>query len=115
MNKGIKCIPFPGIKNAYIVISGHKSNEGNGCKKCMSFFYDNGIVSSEWEPNYGPITVIYECDKNHPKAQKHWWYDYCTGYGHWTQCAVNELQLPEAFIEGDYEYIFNVLKDYAKI
>lgn len=115
MNKGIKCIPFPDIKNAYIVIAGHKSDRGNGCEKHMSFFYDNGIVGAEWEPDYGPITVIYKCGKNHPQAQKHWWYDYFTGCDHWSQCTVNELQLSEAFIEGDYEYIFNILKDYAEI
>lgn len=114
MNKNIKCIPFPEIENAYVVISGHKANTGNGVKKCMSFFYDNGERGTEWEPENGPITKIYNCSKDHKKAQKHWFYEYCTGYGYWSQLAVNREQLPQAFLDGDYEYIFNVLKEWAE-
>jgi len=113
MNNNIKCVPFDGIENAYVVISGYKAATGNGVKKCMSFFYDNGEVGAEWEPDNGPITVIYKCDKDHNEAEKHWFYDYYTGRGHWSQLAVNEEELPEAFLMGDYNYLFAVLKKWA--
>ena len=114
MNKNILCIPFPDIKNAYVVISGHKANTGNGVEKCMSFFYDNGDVGAEWEPDNGPITRIDKCNKDNPEAQKHWFYDYCTGYGNWSQLAVNDERLPDAFIDGNYKFIFLVLKKRSK-
>ena len=115
LNKNIKCIPFPEIDNAYVVISGHDyEKNGNGVRKCMSFFYDNGDVGAEWEPDNGPITVIYKCEKDHKDAKKHWFYDYSTGTGNWSQLAVEEEGLPSAFLDGDYEYIFNVLKDWGE-
>lgn len=113
MNSNIKCIPFVEIENAYVVISGCKADNGNGVKKCMSFFYDNGDVGVEWEPDNGPITVIYKCEKDHENAKEHWFYDYCTGYGNWAQLAVKEEGLPESFILGDYKHIFSVLKNWS--
>lgn len=113
MNKNVRCIPFVGIKNAYMVISGYKEETGNGVKKCMSFFYDNGDIGAEWEPDNGPITVIYKCNKAHEKAEKHWFYDYCTGYGNWSQLAVESEGLPNAFLTGAYDYLFAVLKKWA--
>ena len=110
----VKCIPVPGIANAYVIISGHSATTGNGVKKCMSFFYDNGDVGAEWEPDDGPITVIHSCGKDAKNAQRHWFYDYCTGYGEWGQLAVEEEGLPRVFILGDYEYLFAVLKNWAK-
>ena len=116
MNKNVKCIPFPGIENAYVVISGHKSEKsGNGVSGCMSFFYDNGKIGAEWEPDNGPIRVLYSCDKDHEEAMEHWFYDYCTGYGNWSQLAVEEEGLPKAFLSGDYEHIFNVLRSWSDI
>ena len=115
MNKNIRCIPFPGIENAYVVISGHKADTGNGVKKCMFFFYDNGNIGAEWEPDNGPITVIFKCSKDDENAQPHWFYDYYSGNGNWSQLAVNEEGLPDVFLIGDYEYLFAVLKKWADI
>ena len=80
----------------------------------MSFFFYNGDESAEWEPDYGPITFIYKCEKDHEEAQKHWFYDYFTGMGSWSQCAVDEEHLPQSFLAGDYEYLFAVLKKWAE-
>ena len=110
MNTNIICIPFPGIDNAYVVISGRKADNSNGVEKCMSFFYDHGNVGAEWEPNYGPITIIYKCGKDDKESQEHWFYDYCTGYGNWSQLAVEDEGLPEAFLNGDYGHLFAVLR-----
>lgn len=114
MIKSVKCIPYPGIENAYIVISARKSDTGNGCQKNMSFFWASKDIGIEWEPDYGPITIIYKCDKDHKDAEPHWFYDYYTGQGNWSQLAVKREYLPKAFISGDYEHIFRVLKEWAK-
>lgn len=110
MNKNVYCIPFDGIENAYVVISGHKAKTGNGIKKCMSFFYDNGLVGAEWEPDNGPITVIYKCRAEDEGSIPHWFYGFYTGQGNWSQLAVEEEGLPSAFLDGDYKYIFAVLR-----
>jgi len=112
MNKRVKTIPFPEIENAYIVISGNQADTTNQVRSNMSFFYVKDGIGVEWEPNYGPITTIYSCNKDHPEAQKHWYFDYFTGMGHWGQLAVNENRLGERFYSGDYEGIFLVLKDW---
>lgn len=114
MNESIKIIPFPGIQGANIVISFHRNEDnGNKIESIISFFLagENG-TSVEWEPKHGPITRITECNADHDDARPHWFYKFHTGYGNWTQCAVNERGLPNAALYGDYEYIFNVLKDY---
>ena len=114
MKNNIKVIPFPDIDNAYIVISGCKSENGNGCKKRMSFFYGTKESGCEWEPEYGPITRIIPCEKDHEKAQKHWFYDYCSGYGNWSQLAVEREMLVEHFLNGDYKMIFSILKEWSQ-
>ena len=113
-NKNIKCIPFPGIENAYVVISGHKSNSGNGVTKCISFFFDNGDIGAEWEPDNGPITRIIKVNQDAPEAQPHWFYDWHAGQGHWSQLAVEKEGLPRAFLRGDYDLIFSILKDWSR-
>jgi hypothetical protein len=113
INKNVRCIPFDGIKNAYVVISGHKAETVNGVQKCMSFFYDNGNVGAKWDPDNGPITMIYSCKSEDEDAQPHWFYDFYTGEGYWSQSAVEEEGLPSAFLNGDYKYLFSVLKKWS--
>ena len=111
----VKCIPFPGIENAYVVISARKAERtGNKIAKCMSFFYANGNVGAEWEPDHGPITVIYRCEKENEEAKPHWFYPYYTGLANWSQLAVEEEELPEAFLTGDYDHIFWVLEKWSE-
>lgn len=119
--KSIKVIPFPNIPDAYIVISGHlspdKGSKPNGIDAKMSFFYGTETGGAEWEPNYGPITKIIPCESSYEsdyeEAQKHWFYPYITGYGNWSQLAVDKENLANYFAEGNYSAIFNVLKEYA--
>jgi len=113
MNRNVKAIPFPDIENAYVVISGVKSDKGNYCEKRMSFFYAGDNSGSEWEPDYGPITRITPCGKNDGSAKEHWFYDYYTGNGDWTQCAVDEENLPKKFLAGNYKGLFDVLKKWC--
>ena len=113
MNKNIRCIPFGDINHASVVISCHKCDNGNKLETCMSFFFDNGNVGAEWEPNYGPITKIIRLQKEDEGAIPHWFYDYYAGQGHWSQLAVNESGINNAFIEGDYNRMFLILKEWA--
>ncbi|MDY7037911.1 MAG: hypothetical protein SV375_17335 [Thermodesulfobacteriota bacterium] len=116
MNKNVKCLPFPGIENAYVVISGYKTKTlkfcGDGVKKCMSFFYNGGDIGAEWEPESDIITVICKCDKKHEHSQEHWFYDYCIE--HMSQHVASGYGLPGAFLRGDYIYLFKVLKAWAE-
>lgn len=111
MNKNIKVIPFPDIPDAYIVISGVKSNTANGCAKRMSFFYGTVDGGCEWEPDNGPLTTIYPVQKNDPEAREHWFYDYYAGNGYYSQCAVDDTEIAKSFIDGDYNRVFSILKD----
>lgn len=121
MNRSIKVIPFPNIDGAYIVISAHKEirETYEKTKSEMSFFFDGGCgIGCEWEPDYGPITKIISCDKDFKetefeKAYPHWFYPYYKGPGYWSQLAVEEEHLPEAFLAGNYEWIFEVLKRWS--
>jgi hypothetical protein len=114
LNKNIKVIPFPGLENCYVVISGVKSNRtGNGCEKRMTFFYGDEEGGAEWEPDYGPITRITPCSKDAEKAEPHFFYDYFTGNGNWSQLAVEREGLAEMFLAGDYAGMFSVLKRWA--
>lgn len=117
MNKSIKVISVDGIENAYIVVSCRKSKDdslfGTQIKTNMSFMWANKDGGAEWEPEYGPITVLTPCEKDHKDAQEHWYYPYYTGRDGWSQTAVEECGLQESFLHGNYEHIFSVLKDWA--
>ena len=106
--------------NCYMSISGQVSETtGNSCSPTISFEYIDGDVLVEWEVKNGPITVITKCleslknDNDFGRTVKpHHIFGWCTGYGNWTQCAVKERGLDKAFIAGDYDRIFSVLKSY---
>jgi hypothetical protein len=114
LNKNIKVIQFPGIENAYVVISGKPSDIGNGCKKQLTFFYGDADGGCEWEPDYGALTKIIPMKKDDVGAIPHWFYDYYAGPGHWSQCAVEERNLPKLFLSGNYEGMFAMMKEFAK-
>jgi hypothetical protein len=114
MNPSIKVIPFPEILNSYIIISASKPSSCDGLEYTMSFIYDNQQgFCVEWEPKYGPITVIQKCESDHPNATPFWLWPYCKGFGNWSQLAVNKERLPEYFKEGNYKMIFTILKKWA--
>jgi hypothetical protein len=121
MNKSVKVIPFPEIENAYIVISAHQEKDciGEIKVRCLlSFFYADASGGAEWEPNYGPISVIIPCDKDYEgeldKAVEHWFYPFVKRGLYWSQCAVDDEGLPNMFFTGDYAGIFHVLKRWSK-
>jgi hypothetical protein len=113
LRKSVKVIPFPGITDAYVVISGGSSKGPNGCETIMSFFWGDREGGCEWEPQFGPFTKITPCDSQHPDALPHWFYEFCTGYGNWTQLAVEDTHIVEYFLNGDYLGVFKILQEYA--
>jgi hypothetical protein len=122
MNKVIK-FKHPTIENAYLFVSGRKNEDiSNGVTPNITFFYADGDIGAEWEPQYGPITIITKCEKDHFKdepedsyqeVKEHWYYEYCTGFGNWSQLAVQEEGLHTALIAGNDEMIFSILKKWA--
>ena len=107
-----KVIPFPGIENAYIIISARMhATEPGWCVAVMSFVYIKGDIAVEWEPNYGPIQCFTKATAE--EGRRHYIFDYVTEGADWSQIAVYSNKLPQAFVEGDYNYIFAVLARWA--
>lgn len=88
----------------------------------ITFTYVEGDIAAEWDGNYGPIRIWYKCEKDfiadpndkYPeKAREHWIWPYAYGRDYWSQLAVDDNQLPEAFNIGNWSYIFNVLRQFA--
>lgn len=80
-----------------------------------SFVYDNGDKAAEWCPtHYGPISIYTRAQGKAENTKEHYIYDYILNeWGNWSQTAVSENNLAEAFVRGDYDYIFQVLKEWA--
>lgn len=115
MNKSIQVLPFPNILDAYVVISGIRSNHGNGCAINMSFFYGTKKGGVEWLPDFGPFTLITPVDGNHPEAKPHWFYKYYKGDSEWAQAIVDESQIVDYFLMGDYQRVFEILKNFTDV
>lgn len=83
----------------------------------ITFAYRGERVACEWDGSYGPIQIWFKCEKDfkeeHQEARPHWLFDYAYGNGYWSQMAVDENNLYQAFNTGDYDTIFNVLKRFA--
>lgn len=70
----------------------------------------------EWEPSFGPITVIDKCAEDcvtskdeYITVEPHWYLGHCKGFDSWSQCAVTDYDLPRALVEGSFTYIKSVL------
>jgi hypothetical protein len=105
--------------NCYILVSGYKREEQFDSylmiEYVTSFLYDAGNVAAEWEMEHGPIQIWYKCEENDEGAEEHYYYDFHNSpILSWSQLAVERYQLKESFIRGDFDYIFNVLKDWTE-
>lgn len=117
----VAVLPFPGIENAYLSISAAVSPkeppfDGVRLSPTMTFAYVNGRVAAEWEPQYGPIQLWYEraADDHENDRMPHWLWPFGSkSNARWSQMAVDRHALREAFAGGNYEYIFQVLADWA--
>lgn len=114
--KSLVILPFTGIDNAYVIISAfNQSENANGVYQNLSYLYDCGNgVAVEWEPESGPLTVLYECTKNNSKAKEHFFFEYCTGYGDWSQRAVDSTRIAKYLADGNYEMVFDILRKFGE-
>ena len=81
----------------------------------VSFLYDAGEVAAEWEPRYGPIQMWNKCNEDDENAIEHYFYDWHnTLPASWSQLSVEREQLPEMFLAGDWDVIFDVLKSWTR-
>jgi hypothetical protein len=114
--KSLKILPFPDIENAYVIISARESSKkGNRVYQNLTYLYNCGNgIAVEWEPEYGPLTVLYKCTKDHEDAKEHFFFDYVTGYGNWSQMDVDNTGIVEYLADGDYEMVFGILKGFGR-
>ena len=142
IKKRVAIVPWPEFPCAYIAISPrrkrqhavgeyfykehmeHQNTYDNydvHCHPFMTFGCQVGSVAAEWDAELGPIQLSFECNKDfkskednfYEQATEHWLFDYAIWKGHWTQIAVDDERLKEAFLDSDFAHIFNVLKKYA--
>jgi len=98
----------------HVLVSGSLSKVGNGCDSTVSFVYYTESVAVEWEPKYGPIARFYKANADDEHAQLHYIFPYINPEKtSWVQMAVYKENLPELFICGNFDGIFNVLKSYV--
>ena len=102
--------------NCYVLVSGtNKEGHGVGVRPYVSLLYEQNDIAIEWGIEYGPIQRLEKCGADHPEAREHYFYDYVINkFRSWTQCDVDDNNLPEAFLLGNWDYIFKVLKRFAE-
>jgi len=84
-------------------------------KNHFSFCFISGDYAAEWEPQHGPIQIWHKCDKDAENAREHYVFEFTDSGGmNWSQMAVDREGLPQAANIGSWQYIFNVLKDWAE-
>lgn len=120
LKRRVRLAKFEAIENAYILVSGRQKQDNPlidrlQAKATISFLYDGGEYAAEWEPEHGPIQVWHRCEEGAANARPHYFYDFTDSPGgNWSQLAVDRAELPQAFVAGNFEYIFAVLKDWAR-
>jgi hypothetical protein len=106
-------------EGAHIVYSAAKRKLKDTCgefqvKNNFSFCFIDGDYAAEWEPEYGPIQVWHKCKETDKNARKHYIFDFTDSGGfNFSQLAVLDYELPQSANEGNWQYIFNVLKDWT--
>ena len=107
-------------EGAHVIYSAQKRDMKDTCgefqvKNMFSFCWINGEYAAEWEPEYGPIQVWHRCEKDAEGSRPHYVFEFTdSGFGNWSQLAVSNNELPQAANSGFWQYIFSVLKDWAK-
>jgi hypothetical protein len=110
--------PVPEIPGAYIIISGRKKKSDFPLKQhntevITSFLFMKENFAAEWEVKHGPIQIwekAPEGDTEHP----HYTFPFVKNTPlNCSQLAVEDNNLPQAFLEGNYRHIFSVLEEWA--
>jgi hypothetical protein len=134
IKKRVAVLPWPGKENCFVCVSarvqrrrnfgekwcsGHNEFEDPGCSRPevieprLTFCYVGENQMAEWDGHHGPITIIDRMNQGEDGASEHYIFDYASCYGNWSQIAVEDNNLYEAFNTGDYDHIFNVLKKFV--
>lgn len=119
-SKGKTITELPIKPNCFLLLSGHKATkydgmEDGGATYIISLLYrdEEKGMAVEWEPKYGPIQIFTRATETSEEKQEHYIFPVINPSGlDWTQMGVNDRGLPEAFIHGDLDFIFNVLRSY---
>ena len=138
MNNRIACLPWPGLENCFLYLSGQiqqKRHQGDKwyveheelterysqsitTQPHITFTYRGETCAAEWDGAYGPITVIIKREEGYKdeyeEARPNHIYPWASGRGNWSQCAVDDNGLYQAFNTGDYEKIFRVLESFVR-
>jgi hypothetical protein len=107
-----------GIENAYIFTSGQTNTETRAMELVVTLAYVNEAtgVAADWEPRHGPISIWHRCEADAEGARPHYIFDYVNdGFGNWSQLAVEQLGLRDAFLHGDFAYIFAELRGWVEL
>ena len=117
LRQRIRMIPWPGMENCYVVISGQwPDNRHEMSKPHMTFTavdWETG-VAAEWDGEYGPIQLAFRAANpgDTPSgefAAPCWIFENSVRGLHWSQRAVRDHDLARSFVNGDYDHIFAVL------
>lgn len=121
--------------NCYVLVSFEKDKRALEmgdvrANPIMSFLYDAGEIAAEWCPPHGPIQIWRKADKDtkykqptfdddatpdYIEPQPHYAYPFVIPrLAEWSQLSVERYQLADYAIEGNYQYIFNVLKTWTE-
>ena len=133
-------LPVPDKDNCFVCVSGQKrkqeaygskfygknaphqefdsysSNEFR-TKPVLTFVYRANGVAAEWDGAYGPIQLWFECDgPASDEVKEHWLFPFVRKDNlSWSQLAVTEARLPQAFNHGDYQAIFSELATWVRL
>lgn len=123
--------------NCYVLVSFMRNNRAFEmgdlrADPTMSFLYDAGDIAAEWCPPYGPIQIWHKAEEGnkYPKPtmstfdreaepelvnpEPHYAYPFIIPrLAEWSQLSVERYRLADYAIMGDYNYIFEVLKDWT--
>lgn len=111
-------LPYKDWIGCYILISAHGNYDDYGdfrSKPNFSFFVDLEGTAVEWDGASGPLQVFRECAEDAEDAREHYFYDFQNASPMaWAQGYVDEMELPKSFVEGNYDYIFRVIRDFCE-
>jgi len=107
----------------YMTVSYRKDSDSEWVIPITAFHVlsDDKKTFAEWEVTYGPITTITIFDESHnfddDKIDKiggpvinNYFFEKTYGRGNWTQSSVDELELHNLVLNGEYDKLYQILK-----
>lgn len=107
-------LAVPDIPNAFVFVSGVIREDREYVEPKVSFAYVYHDVAAEWMPPHNPITIIRRCEADAENAKPHHIYPHQNaGPLEWSQSAVENEGLPQAYAGGHYRSLFATLRAWA--